>query len=73
MTIIREHEHRIASGDISLGDLAVSESDCSSSRKGGDLGMFGRGEMQKPFEDAAFGLQLNEMSSVVETDRSVTV
>lgn len=31
------HEQRIKSGEASLGDIAVSESDCSSARKKGDL------------------------------------
>lgn len=30
--------------------IAAEESDCSSARKGGDLGWFGRGMMQKSFE-----------------------
>lgn len=37
MNIIRQHESRIKSGETSLGDLAVTESDCSSARKRGDL------------------------------------
>ena len=37
MGIIRGHEQRIKSGTISLGDLATTESDCSSARKRGDL------------------------------------
>ncbi|POR32460.1 Peptide hydrolase [Tolypocladium paradoxum] len=67
MDIIRAHEQRIKSGSISLGDLAPTESDCSSARKRGDLGYFGRGDMQKEFEDAAFALKPGEMSAVVET------
>jgi len=67
MSIILGHESRIRSGATSLGDLAVSESDCSSARKRGDLGFFGRGEMQKEFEDAAFALKPGEISQVVET------
>lgn len=30
--------------------IATEESDCASHAKGGDLGWFGRGNMQKPFE-----------------------
>lgn len=37
MSIILGHEARIRSGATSLGDLATTESDCSSSRKRGDL------------------------------------
>ena len=36
-TIIQGHEQRIKSGATSLGDLATTESDCSSARKRGDL------------------------------------
>ncbi|CAL3971011.1 unnamed protein product [Diplocarpon coronariae] len=67
MSIILGHEQRIRSGQSSLGDLATSESDCSSARKRGDLGFFGRGDMQKEFEEAAFQLNPGEMSRVVET------
>jgi NIMA-interacting peptidyl-prolyl cis-trans isomerase 1 len=34
---LKGHEQRIQSGETTLGDLAVSESDCSSARKKGDL------------------------------------
>lgn len=67
MDIIKAHEQKIKSGNVSLGDLAPTESDCSSARKRGDLGYFGRGDMQKEFEDAAFALRPGEMSGVVET------
>ncbi|MCJ1310238.1 protein kinase ssp1 [Agyrium rufum] len=68
MSILLGHEARIRAGATSLGDLAVSESDDSSARKRGDLGFFGRGTMQKSFEDAAFALQPGELSHVVDTD-----
>lgn len=67
MDIIKAHEQKIRSGAITLGDLAPTESDCSSARKRGDLGYFGRGDMQKEFEDASFALQPGEMSSIIET------
>ena len=38
--ILRGYEGRIKSGEISLGDLATSESDCTSARKKGDLSEF---------------------------------
>ncbi len=37
IAILKGHEARIRSGEISLGDLAEKESDCSSARKKGDL------------------------------------
>lgn len=67
MSIILAHEARIRSGAASLAEIAVSESDCSSARRGGDLGYFGKGDMQKEFEDSAFSLKPGEVSRVVET------
>ncbi|KAF9737780.1 protein kinase ssp1 [Paraphaeosphaeria minitans] len=55
----------------SLSELATTESDCSSARKGGDLGFFGRGDMQKEFEEAAFRLNKGEVSGIVETASGV--
>jgi len=47
--------------------LAKEESDCNSSKRGGDLGKFGRGKMQKPFEEAAFNLNVGKLSKPVTT------
>lgn len=50
-----------------FASLAKAHSNCPSSKEGGDLRYFGRGQMVKPFEEAVMALQLNEISDVVET------
>ncbi|KAF2714785.1 rotamase-domain-containing protein [Pleomassaria siparia CBS 279.74] len=64
---IEGYERRIKDGEKTLPELATTESDCSSARKGGDLGFFGQGDMQKEFEDAAFTLEPGQMSGIVST------
>lgn len=48
--------------------LAMEHSDCGSAKKGGDLGAFTRGRMQKAFEDASFALEVGQLSDIVSTD-----
>lgn len=54
-------------------EIATTDSDCGSHERGGDLGMFGRGQMQRPFEETSFALGVNEMSGIVDTDSGIHV
>lgn len=42
-------------------------SSCPSGKSGGELGCFGRGQMVKPFEEAAFNNNINEVVGPVKT------
>lgn len=53
--------------------LAKEHSDCGSAKRGGDLGLFGRGKMQKAFEEASFGLGIGQLSPIISTDSGVHI
>jgi peptidyl-prolyl cis-trans isomerase C len=50
-----------------FGAVAQQVSLCPSGKKGGDLGKFGRGQMVKEFEKAAFELEKGATSGPVKT------
>jgi len=54
-------------------ELAGKRSDCGSFIRGGDLGYFTRGQMQKPFEDAVFAMKIGDVSGIVETDSGIHI
>lgn len=58
---------RIDKGE-SFEKLAAKYSKCPSAQRGGALGMFGRGQMVKPFENAAFNLDIGQISEPVKTE-----
>lgn len=68
IAIIKGYQKKILNGEIKLAELAKTASDCSSHTQGGDLGYFGKGQMQPPFEQATFALNVGEISDIVETD-----
>ncbi|GIY88913.1 putative peptidyl-prolyl cis-trans isomerase dodo [Caerostris darwini] len=71
LEIIEAFREQLITGKNTFEELASKYSDCSSAKRGGDLGLFGKGAMQKPFEDASFALKVGELSKPVITDSGV--
>jgi peptidyl-prolyl cis-trans isomerase C len=71
--ILVDHEHEAQdllkklNDGVPFEDLAKQFSKCPSGRRGGALGEFGKGMMVKPFEDAAFALEVGKVSGIVQT------
>lgn len=71
--ILVEHEYeaqdierKLKQGDA-FEELARKFSKCPSSKNGGDLGYFGKTRMVQEFADAAFDLEIGEVSPPVRT------
>lgn len=57
----------IRNGKVSFEDAAKANSSCPSKEKGGALGSFTRGQMVPEFEQAAFAMNVGEISEPVKT------
>ncbi|TYS58810.1 foldase [Bacillus infantis] len=67
-TTAKEVKSKLDKGE-EFADLAKEYStDASNAESGGELGYFGKGEMEAAFEEAAFALKANEISGPVKTD-----
>jgi NIMA-interacting peptidyl-prolyl cis-trans isomerase 1 len=73
VVLVQKYRRQIMAKEIMFDKLATSSSHCTSAKRGGDLGKFKRGSMQKPFEDAAFALQVGEISDLVKTNSGVHI
>jgi NIMA-interacting peptidyl-prolyl cis-trans isomerase 1 len=69
--ILRGYQAEINNDANKFTELAGKHSDCSSHKADGDLGFFGRGAMQKPFEEGTYALEVGQISDVVSTDSGV--
>ena len=57
----------ITSGEKAFEDAAKEASTCPSGARGGDLGEFGKGQMVKEFEEAAFAAEIGHVVGPVKT------
>jgi len=66
-----ESDANVARYDVThgkdFGQVALENSLCPSKKNGGNLGWFGRGQMVKEFEMAAFSMTKGEISKPIKT------
>ena len=68
LELLQEEEGDAQELRATFEELARTESDCSSAKRGGDLGFFGRKKMQPAFEAASFALKKGELTKkIVDT------
>ena len=65
---LREFRLRVINGETFATLAILYSEDPGSAKNGGELGLFGRGEMFPAFEAASFTLKSGEVSEIVETE-----
>ncbi|NEU31503.1 foldase [bacterium LRH843] len=63
----KEIEDKLSAGE-DFAELAKEYSIDGSAASGGELGFFGKGKMVAPFEEAAFSLEIDEISEPVKSE-----
>ena len=57
----------ITEGGADFAQVAQVHSQCPSARQGGDLGLFGPGQMVQPFEQVTYATDVGAVSQPVQT------
>lgn len=73
LELLQEVQHDPKELRATFEELARTESDCNSAKRGGDLGFFGPKKMQPAFETASFDLDIGQLSGIVETSSGVHI
>ncbi|GIK71497.1 MAG: hypothetical protein BroJett021_04850 [Chloroflexota bacterium] len=68
LALANELRQRLLDGEDFAQLAAEYSDDPGSAAQGGDLGWFSRGRMVAPFEEAAFSLQVGEISEPIKSD-----
>ena len=63
----KEILEKLNNGEISFEEAAAEYSTCPSGQRGGNLGEFGKGQMVKEFEDAAFSAEIGKIVGPVKS------
>lgn len=66
LSVAQEIKAELEQG-ASFTKLAESYSNCPSKKRGGDLGVFGKGQMVPEFEKAVYSMKVGEISDPVKT------
>lgn len=73
LELIKGYRKQIVANDAQFDEIALKYSDCSSAKRGGDLGMFGKGQTQLAFEEESFKLKIGQLSKPIETESGLHI